>query len=66
MGMVIVNETWKSIDGYINYQVSNLGRIRNANTGRILRPGNSNGYNVVALYIDNKIKNLYSKPSCCK
>ncbi len=59
MDMVIVNETWKSIDGYINYQVSNLGRIRNANTGRILRPGNSNGYNVVALYIDNKIKKTY-------
>ena len=33
----IIHEEWRSIDGYINYQVSNIGRIRNITTGRILK-----------------------------
>jgi len=33
----IINEEWRSISGYINYQVSNLGRIRNIRSGRILK-----------------------------
>ena len=33
----IINEVWRSVDGYINYQVSNIGRIRNASTGKILK-----------------------------
>ena len=33
----IINEVWRSIDGHVNYQVSNVGRIRNANTGKVLR-----------------------------
>ena len=32
----IINEVWRSVDGYVNYQVSNIGRVRNANTGKIL------------------------------
>ena len=32
----IINECWRSIDGYINYQVSNIGRVRNASSGQIL------------------------------
>jgi hypothetical protein len=28
MEQVIVNECWRSIDGYINYQVSNIGRVQ--------------------------------------
>ena len=35
--MSIINEEWRSIDGYINYQVSNIGRVRNANNGRMLK-----------------------------
>ena len=30
---------WRSVDGFINYQVSNHGRVRHANTGRMLKPG---------------------------
>ena len=30
-------EEWRSIDGYISYEVSNIGRIRNITTGRILK-----------------------------
>ena len=33
----IINEEWRSIDGYMNYQVSNIGRVRSITTGRILK-----------------------------
>ena len=33
-----MNEEWKKIEGYSNYSVSNLGNVRNDNTGKILRP----------------------------
>ena len=48
-----INETWRSIDGYINYQVSNIGRVRNVTTGCILKPrfsGKYKHYPSVALY----------------
>ncbi len=32
-------ENWASIDGYVNYEVSWWGRVRNTNTGRILKAG---------------------------
>ena len=51
--MSIVNEEWRSIDGYLDYQVSNIGRVRNAKTGRILKPryrGKKMNYLSVALY----------------
>ena len=38
-------EIWKNIDEATNYEVSNLGNIRNTNSGQILNPGISgNGY----------------------
>ena len=44
------SEHWASIDGYTNYQVSWWGRVRNAKTGRILKPqGGGHGYNHVNL-----------------
>lgn len=56
MEQIIVNEIWRSIDGYVDYQVSNTGRVRNANTGRILRPRlRGKGYEAVALYV-NKVR----------
>ena len=55
MNIGIVNEEWKSIDGFIKYQVSNIGRVRNANTGRFLKPSvNERGYNAVTLRVDNQ------------
>ena len=33
----VINECWRSIDGYMNYQVSNVGRVRNVSTGKILK-----------------------------
>ena len=35
----IINEEWRSISGYLNYRVSNIGRVRNSKTGKILKPG---------------------------
>ena len=44
------SEQWAAIDGYKNYQVSWWGRVRNAKTGRILKPQPSrNGYLKVQL-----------------
>ena len=37
------SEFWLSIDGYLNYEVSWFGRVRNATTGRILKPTENRG-----------------------
>jgi hypothetical protein len=51
----IINEMWRSIDGCINYQVSNLGRVRNSETGVILKQVlNTTGYYQIYLYKDKK------------
>ena len=34
----IINEEWRSVSGNANYQVSNIGRVRNVKTERILKP----------------------------
>ncbi len=50
-------ETYKNIIGFENYEVSNLGNVRNKTTGRILKPIiNSKGYKCVSLSNNNKIK----------
>ena len=55
--MVIINEEWRSINSYINYQVSNVGRVRNSKTGRILKPNlASNGYFTVGLSKNGGVK----------
>lgn len=53
-----MEEIWKVIDGYENYQVSNMGRVINITTGRILKnQNNGNGYLHVGLYNnDHKCK----------
>jgi hypothetical protein len=51
-------EIWKTIDGYKNYQVSNLGNVRSLNYRRsgltkVLNPIiNSTGYYNINLYLD--------------
>lgn len=43
-------EIWKKIDGYDNYSVSSEGRVRNDDTGRILKTShNKGGYELVVL-----------------
>ena len=42
-------EDWRSVKDYDNYEVSNLGQVRNKNTRRILKPSCKGGYLVVGL-----------------
>jgi len=42
-------EEWKDILDYENYEVSNLGNVRNKKTGRILKSYNKGGYAVIGL-----------------
>ena len=57
MDLIIINEAWRSVDGFINYQVSNIGNVRNANTGRILKPKTDRyGYMTVGIYDGNNRK----------
>ena len=50
------SEHWASIDGYLNYEVSWFGRVRNATTGRILKGGLTKGYRMVCLSKEGRIK----------
>ena len=55
-----VFETFVKIDGFNNYEVSNLGRVRNIKSGRILKPKlNKYGYLIHGLYKNNKQKYLF-------
>jgi len=50
-------EIWKSVEAYDNYNISNMGRVMNTKTGRILKCGaNSNGYSIVKLCNASKKK----------
>ena len=55
MEEIIINEEWRSISGHLSYQVSNIGRVRNVKSGRILKPyTSSSGYESLNLYINGK------------
>ena len=55
----IINECWRSVDGYINYQVSNVGRVRIASSGKIMTAFcNRQGYASISLYKDGTRKTL--------
>lgn len=50
---------WKLIDGYDNYEVNELGQVRNSNTGRLLKQHkNARGYWTVYLSKKCKVKTL--------
>ena len=53
-----MNEIWRDIKDYKGlYQVSNLGRVRNAKTCKILKPATlTNGYLIVTLHKNKKTK----------
>ena len=41
----IINEEWRTINGYLNFQVSNLGNVRDVRTGKFKPPTfGGNGY----------------------
>lgn len=50
-GNVAGEEVWLAVPGYLGiYEASNLGRIRNILTGKVLKPSLNRGYAHVALY----------------
>ena len=52
----IVNEEWRTISDYENYQISNMGRVKNIKTERILKPAiEQRGYRRASLYKDGKV-----------
>ena len=52
-------EEFKKIEGYDNYEISNMGNVRNIDTNRNLKPGiNSCGYYNVDLYKEGTRKTL--------
>lgn len=56
--MYNIIEEWRCIPDYPNYQVSNLGNVRNIKTGRILSSGiNNSGYINVSLCKNGEAKN---------
>jgi hypothetical protein len=53
-------ERWRLIDDYDNYSVSSFGRVRNDDSGKVLKAGiNSSGYYAVSLCNNGKKKNVY-------
>ena len=50
-------EEWRAVEGYPEYDVSNIGQVRRRTTGRILRPSIVSGYYKVNLYNDGRISN---------
>lgn len=44
-----MREIWRFIDNYPNYEVSNLGRVRNSKLGRLLKGVDNKGYVRVSL-----------------
>ena len=53
-------ETFVKIEGFEKYEVSNLGKVRNIKSGRVLKTSlNNNGYLRLFLCKNNKRKHLY-------
>ena len=55
MDKFIKIEEWRWVDGYENYEVSNLGRVRKR---QILKPSCSNGYSYIGLSKDGISKRV--------
>ena len=49
-------EEWIKVDGWDNYEVSNLGNVRNSKTKRILKPSSKGGYLSIGLSDNGKPK----------
>jgi hypothetical protein len=55
-----MSEEFKIIKDFENYEISNLGNIRNIKTNKILKNSiNSNGYKITSMFKNNKFKKHY-------
>lgn len=57
--LIYMKEQWKDIADFDNYEVSDLGNVRNKTTGKILKPLKKNGYLYVDLYNNGDSKHKY-------
>ena len=55
------NEVWRAIDGYLNYEVSTHGRVRNNKNGKILKEDITSIYHRVTLYENIKSRKCVHK-----
>lgn len=53
-----MTENWKPINGYDNYLISDMGRVKSLYTNRFLKPADRVGYNKVALFNKGKRKDF--------
>jgi hypothetical protein len=52
-----MKEIWRKIEGFSNYEVSSEGRVRNVETGKVLRSMIAkDGYHRIGLYLKGKPK----------
>ena len=58
--MATNREIWKSIDGYANYEVSNFGRVRNAETEKIMKTSLRGGSYLRVVLSKNGVQKSYS------
>ena len=60
------NEVWRAIDGYLNYEISSHGRVRNNNTGKILKPNiDIHGYYYIRLCKNGKVTTIKNHRLVC-
>lgn len=51
-----MEERWKPVDDYPNYEVSDFGNVRNVKTNRVLKPTLAKGYQRVVLCKNNECR----------
>jgi hypothetical protein len=56
MAFPLNQEIWRAVDGFVNYEISNHGRVRNAKRGKLLRQHLVDGYKIVVLSVNDKPK----------
>lgn len=60
------NETWRTIRGYVDYQVSSFGQIKKTSTNKILKPSKQHGYYSIILIQDRIYKKYYVHRLVCR
>jgi len=53
-----MSENWKPVNGFDNYLISDMGRVKSLKTNRFLKPVDRSGYNKVALFNKGKRKDI--------
>lgn len=57
--MESINETWRIIAEFSNYEVSNTGKVRSIIHDKVLRPSDNRGYERVRLYRNGEVQSKF-------